>query len=95
MFTQDDFDMIDTSYFRIIRQNEYAISIQSLNTEHCWHILIQPSYYGPLLHIYHTHHIYMPYHSHARVRSLKRAIRIIQGHDRYQIRKDKKCKIHS
>lgn len=87
MFTQRELDFIDTNYFRIIQLSGYSITLQSKNTQHCWHILSQC--YGNIstCQIHHTHHKYTPYHLHGHAPCISAAIHLIKKHDEYQLHK--------
>ena len=41
MFTAKELNTIDTGYFSIIASGGCTVTLQSKNTGHCWHILLQ------------------------------------------------------
>ena len=41
MFTQKELNAIDPIYFSIIALHGSAVTLQSNNTGHCWHILLE------------------------------------------------------
>lgn len=87
MFSKKEIDSIDVEYFRIIQLSGYAITIQSKNTRHCWHIISQICGNRSICQIYHTHKERTPYHLHRKVSCLKSAIIHIKKHDEYQMSK--------
>lgn len=88
MFTLKEVNSIDTDYFRIIQTGSYAVTLQSKNTKHCWHILSVQSYKKHCsCHIYHTHQEYTPFHFQTTAPQISAAIAVIKRHDKYQLRK--------
>lgn len=89
MFAQKEIDKIDLEYFRVIQFGGYAITLQSKNTQHCWHIVSQVygGKYG--CQILHAHSMSHAYHIHSKAKTLRDAIRSIQEHDDYVLRKKK------
>ena len=41
MFTAKELKNIDAGYFSVIASGGCTLTIQSKNTRHCWHILLQ------------------------------------------------------
>lgn len=96
MFSTDELNTIDDSYFNVLGKGAFTVTIQSKNTEHYWHILLQE--YGKIktCTIYHTHHAGTSYHLHGHAGSLSVALQKIHEHDEYHltyrvIRKKQKC----
>lgn len=87
MFADKDILKIDTEYFRIIQIRPFAVTLQSKNTKHCWHILDQTYFGRSTCLIYHTHKINTSYHLHGHASCLLGAIHLIQVHDKRQLRK--------
>lgn len=85
MFTQSDFRLIDKSYFDIINQNAYTVTLYSRNTGHCWHIIKQIYNHNETYQIYHTHKIGTAYHLHGHTKSFKLALLSICDHDVFQL----------
>ena len=83
MFTAKELKTIDAGYFSIIASGGYTITLQSKNTGHCWHILLQEYPHFRSFLIYHTHHRGTPYHAHGHGANLINCIRQIQNHDSY------------
>ena len=93
MFTKKEMSSIDTKYFQVIQFGSYAVTVKSKNTRHCWHIISQ-SYVGrSSCQIYHTHKEYTPYHLHGHAGNLQSAIQMIQEHDKYFLKKNRR--LHS
>lgn len=85
MFSTNELNQIDDSYFKVISKGAFTVTLQSKNTEHCWHILLQE--YGKIKSciIYHTHHIGTAYHLHGHASSLLNALEEIHDHDEYHL----------
>ena len=54
MFTQKELNAIDPIYFSIIALHGSAVTLQSNNTGHCWHILLEEYPRFRSCRIYHT-----------------------------------------
>ena len=63
MFTPKELNAIDPVYFSIIALHGSAVTLQSNNTGHCWHILLEEYPRFRSCRIYHTHHRGTPYHN--------------------------------
>ena len=85
MFSTDELNEIDGSYFNVIGKGAFTVTLQSRNTKHCWHILLQE--YGRIKSclIYHTHNAGTPYHLHGHAGSLPDALVKIHKHDEYHL----------
>lgn len=85
MFSQQQLDSVDRTYFDVIISDPYDLTIRSKNTGHVWclHNIGFPAEDSLLL--YHKHHISYPYHIQRRERHFKSAIKTIIDHDSYQI----------
>lgn len=86
MFSTEDMKCLDPEYFVILVADPYDVSIMSKNTGHYWY-LHNPEYpeEGTTI-IFHRHHGgSMPYHLHGRANNLRRAVRSIRSHDRWQM----------
>lgn len=85
MFSTNELSQIDNDYFQVINKSAFTVTLQSKNTEHCWHILLQE--YGKIKSciIYHTHHAGTSYHLHDHASSLSVALQKIHEHDEYHL----------
>lgn len=92
MFTQEELDQIDASYFKIIKAGNHTVTLQSKNTKHCWHILHQEYPHFKSCKIYHTHKENTAYHEHGSAPTLAQAINEIREHDTFQLNTRKKSK---
>ena len=81
MFTAEELQSIDRSYFRVIGCSCFAVTLQSRNTGHCWHILQQEYGRFSTCTIFHTHHYGTAYHEHGHAATLALCIRQIVSHD--------------
>ena len=55
MFTAEELKDIDAGYFSVIASGGFTLTLQSKNTGHCWHILLQEYPHFRSCLIYHTH----------------------------------------
>ena len=91
MFTAKELRSIDSGYFSIIASGGFTVTLQSRNTGHCWHILLQEYAGFRSCRIYHTHHRGTPYHEHGRGTTLSGCLTQIKNHDTYWLsRKSRK-----
>lgn len=86
IFTRKEYALINSSYFRIIRETENYLEFQSKNTNHCW-IIQKHSFESSKKHpifIYHKHSPKTPYyHKHWECYTVTQAIESIKSHDKY------------
>ena len=83
MFTAKELNTIDTGYFSIIASGGCTVTLQSKNTGHCWHILLQEYPHFRSYMIYHTHHRGTLYHEHGHGATLSGCLSQIRNHDIY------------
>jgi len=89
MFTAKELSAIDRRHFSVIRAGCLAVTIQSRNTGHCWHILYGEPRPGVIsCRIWHTHRKGTAFHEHGHGRNLAACIRQIKSHDAWQLKKD-------
>ena len=86
IFTRKEYSLINSNYFRIIRETENYLEFQSKNTKHCW-IIQKHSFESSKKHpifIYHKHSPKVTYyHKHWECYTVFQAIESIKGHDKY------------
>ena len=85
MFSTNEIDQIDDDYFIVINKNAFTVTLQSKNTEHCWHILLREYGRAKSCIIYHTHHAGTAYHLHGHACSLSAALETIHDHDEFHL----------
>lgn len=85
MFDEKSLKKIDPVYFNIIMADDMDVTIQSRNTGHYWYLHCAGYPTEEALVIFHKHHFKDGYHQHGRARTLRQAIKSIQGHDEYQL----------
>ena len=84
LFNRREINMLHDPYFRIIREEEYFVEIQSLNTGHCWNVFknqFEAKYKVVLYHKHERDKTY--YHQHRKCRTVTEAIEQIKSHDAY------------
>ena len=85
MYTRQELNAIDRSYFEVIIADEYEVTLMSRNTRHVWHLRNVELLDGEVTVILHKHHVSDSYHAHGRSRTMKQAIRYIKKHDLFQM----------
>ena len=85
MFTLEQINKIDKSYFRIIGSNQFSITLQSKVTGHEWHILASDFRSASSCIVEHRHHHSDSFHFHGRYPSLLITIENILNHDTYMM----------
>ncbi len=87
MFTIQELNKhIDNKYFNVFDKSAFTVTLQSKNTEHCWHLLQRECRNHSIIIIYHTHHYGTEYHEQCHTRTLAQAIEFIKNHDSYQLK---------
>ena len=85
MYTRQELNAIDRSYFEVIIADEYEVTLMSRNTRHVWHLRNVELQDGEVTVILHKHQVSDPYHVHGRSWTMKQAIRYIKKHDLFQM----------
>lgn len=85
MYTQQELAAIDRSYFAVIVADEYDVTLMSLNTRHMWQLHNVELPDGEVTVLFHKHHVSDQYHLQGRRRTMRRAIRDIKNHDKFQL----------
>ena len=85
MYTRQELEAMDRSYFEIIVADEYDVILMSRNTWHIWYLRNVELPDGEVTVILHKHQASDPYHAHGRSRTMKRAIWDIKKHDLFQM----------
>ena len=84
MFNRKEVNLLHDPYFRIIREEEQFVEIQSLNTGHCWNVFKNQFEKIHKIKLYHKHkQSDAYYHEHRICRNVVEAIEQIKGHDEY------------
>lgn len=89
VWTKSEREEVEMSYFKILRITESYYEIMSRCTRHCW-IIKKNTFPDCSISLYHKHSIDKPYyHKQRDAMSVKDAIKIIGGHDRYVLENKK------
>lgn len=86
MFNETDIQALDRKYFNVIVANDRDVTIQSKNTGHYWYLHCTDYPKEGKLVCFHKHRYKYPYHQHSREKSLRQAVKNIQGHDQWQMK---------
>ena len=86
MYTQAELDSLDRKYFTVIVASDYDITLMSKNTHHMWQLHYVELPDGPLIVLFHKHHVEDDYHLQKHFGGdLNRVIRSIKSHDAFQL----------
>ena len=85
MFSASELQAIDKKYFTVLVADPFDVTLISNNTRHVWYIRNVELPDRDLCLVYHKHSINLPYHSHSRCGTLRRAIKDIKSHDEFQL----------
>lgn len=88
MFSTEQLNQMDSSYFNIILTDNKDVTIQSKNTGHYWYLHCTEYPTEESCIIFHKHRYSHPYHQHGKARTLGQAVRIICKHDYWQLNKN-------
>ncbi len=85
MITEKEKKMFDAGYFNILLINRFAVSVQSKNTGHFWHIIEEE--YSTFRHfkLYHKHNRSDEFHRHRDRKNMAAVLEEIKGHDDFQM----------
>lgn len=90
MFSRKEKRYFSDPYFRIIREEEQFVEIQSLNTTQCWNIFKNQFEHSKKITLYHKHkETDAYYHKHGQCSTVGEAVKQIKDHDEYVIEQDK------
>lgn len=86
MFTKKELDLIDMSYFRLIKRTDCYIILQSECTGHFWYILEEYYPCKRVFHLLHKHTKSADFHmQRGRIYKLQQILDYIQSHDDFQM----------
>lgn len=89
MFTRKELNYLRDPYFRIIREEDQYIEVQSCNTGHCWTVFKNQFEAQYKVTLYHKHKFKAPYyHKHRQCRTVINAIEQIKSHDEYVLEQE-------
>lgn len=85
MIANKELKLINKKYFTILQAGGFAISIQSNNTRHYWHLIVEEYPHFRHYKVYHKHKQSDEFHVHRDEPNLQTALRHIMEHDRFQM----------
>lgn len=85
MITKEELREVEGSYFEVLQTSGFAVTLQSKNTGHYWHLLERE--YPTFRHfvVYHKHNASDGYHAQGTARDLAAAVSGIRSHDEFQL----------
>ncbi len=92
MITKEELREVAGGYFEVLQTGAFAVTLQSKNTGHYWHLLERE--YPTFRHfaIYHKHNVSDEYHAQGTARNLAAAVSEIRSHDKFQLNGRKKAR---
>lgn len=84
MFTKKDIDNIDHTYFKVIASSPFAVTLESINTHHLWHLILRDEKTGSC-EVYHRHKTTDPWHRQWGSKAFAKAIAAIKEHDQFRM----------
>ena len=93
MFTRKEHSIFNDPYFKIVREEQQYIEVQSVNTGHCWNVFknqFEPTCKVKLYHKHKSTDQY--YHEHRQCRTVAEAIKEIKEHDEYVLQEAERKK---
>ena len=89
MFSSKEINnFIDQDYFAVIQATSFAITLQSRNTNHYWHIVHEVGNGYSTCQIYHKHHLHNSWHRHHNKPNLSAALEDIRSHDNFHLQRE-------
>ena len=89
MFSRREINMLHDPYFRIIREEEQFVEIQSINTGHYWNVYKHELERKYKVTLYHKHKATDEYyHEHRKCGNVQKAIEEIKSHDEYVLEQE-------
>lgn len=92
MIDPSDLAAIDRQYFEVIGNNDYCITLRSLNTMHEWHLLERIANDNRTFVISHRHGPSAPFHLQRSKPTVEACLDYIKNHDAYHLEKVRKQK---
>lgn len=92
MIGLSDLAAIDRQYFEVIGNNDYCITLRSLNTRHEWHLMERVANGNTVYVISHRHGSSGPYHLQRNMPTVESCLDYIKSHDAYHLEKIRKQK---
>lgn len=85
MFSRQDIDSIDRTYFDVLYSTNFALTLRSKCTGHQWHLIAREGSGWTSCEVYHRHSEADPWHRQWGGKRLNAAIIAIKDHDRFQL----------
>lgn len=83
-FTRGELSLLRDPYFRVLRETDQFIEVESVNTKHCWYVFKNTIEQHMTITLYHKHGIDKPYyHKQKTCRTVAEAVEVAKSHDNY------------
>lgn len=90
MFTRKEHSFFNDPYFKIVREEQQYIEVQSVSTGHCWNVFKNQFEPTCKVKLYHKHKMTdQYYHEHRQCRTVAEAVKEIKEHDEYVLEQAK------
>ena len=90
MFTRKEHSFFNDPYFKIVREEQQYIEVQSVSTGHCWNVFKNQFELTCKVKLYHKHKLTdQYYHEHRQCRTVAEAVKEIKEHDEYVLEQAK------
>ena len=90
MFTRKEHSFFNDPYFKIVREEQQYIEVQSVSTGHCWNVFKNQFEPTCKVKLYHKHKLTdQYYHEHRQCRTVAEAVKEIKEHDEYVLEQAK------
>lgn len=91
MFTRKEHSFFNDPYFKIVREEQQYIEVQSVSTGHCWNVFKNQFEPTCKVKLYHKHKLTdQYYHEHRQCRTVAEAVKEIKEHDEYVLEQVKR-----
>lgn len=85
MFTRKEHSFFNDPYFKIVREEQQYIEVQSVSTGHCWNVFKNQFEPTCKVKLYHKHKLTdQYYHEHRQCRTVAEAVKEIKEHDEWR-----------
>lgn len=88
MFTEKELKNIDREYFKVIAVSTFAVTLESRNTRHQWHLISKECRTGMSCEVHHRHDPSKPWHPQWGSKRFPDVLDDIRWHDEFAQKKE-------